>query len=55
MHSGALIERACGVMVIPAYAGIQVIPVLWISAGAGMTFHLDLHGRLATCKMHNML
>ena len=42
-------------MVIPAYAGIQAIPVFWIPACAGMTFHLYFHGRLATFKMHNTL
>ena len=50
-------------MVIPApdrrrgqaAAGIQAIPVFWIPAGAGMTFHLYLHGRLATCKMPDTL
>jgi hypothetical protein len=29
-------------MVIPAYAGIQEVPGIWIPAYAGMTFHPDL-------------
>jgi hypothetical protein len=55
MHSGALTERACSAMVMPAYAGIQALPVRWIPAGAGMTCHLCLHVRLATFNMHNTL
>jgi hypothetical protein len=29
--------------VIPAHAGIQAVPRIWIPAYAGMTFHLDIH------------
>jgi hypothetical protein len=55
MHSGVLTERACSKMVIPAYAGIQAVPVCWIPAGAGMTFHLCISISLATFKMQNTL
>jgi hypothetical protein len=30
-------------MVIPAHAGIQEVPEIWIPAYAGMTFHRDIH------------
>jgi hypothetical protein len=55
MHSGALTERAGSAMVIPAYAGIQALPMRWIPACAGMTCHLCLPVRLATFTMHNTL
>jgi hypothetical protein len=44
MHSGVQTDHVHGRMVIPAYAGIQEIPGIWLPAYAGMTFHLDLHG-----------
>src|SRR5262249_17823527 len=37
-------DRLCpSVMVIPAYAGIQDVPQLWIPACAGMTLPLCIH------------
>jgi hypothetical protein len=43
MHSGAWTYGPHRVMVIPAQAGIQEVPGIWIPAYAGMTLHLDIH------------
>jgi hypothetical protein len=37
MHSGALTCRAHRAIVMPAHAGIQEVPGIWIPACAGMT------------------
>lgn len=42
-------------MITPADADIQTSPMHWIPAGAWMTFHLCLQGRLATFKMPHTL
>jgi hypothetical protein len=59
MHSGVQTSRAHERRVIPAYAGIQGMPLGWIPAGAGMTsnltFHLCIHGRSTAVTMHNTL
>ena len=43
------------VVVIPAYAGIQAVPRIWIPACAVMTFHLYIHTPGRACNMHNTL
>ena len=43
MHSGVQTYRMHAGMVIPAYAGIQGMPLGWIPAGAGMTSNLTFH------------
>ena len=43
MHFGGADILYHSVMVIPAYAGTQAIPRLWIPAYAGMTFPLYIH------------
>jgi hypothetical protein len=55
MHSGALLYRTHKARVMPAEAGIQALPGIWILACAGMTFPLSFHGLLAAFKMHNTL
>jgi hypothetical protein len=55
MHSGALLYRTHKVMVMPAEAGIQVVPGLWIPACTGMTFPLYFRVLIAAFKMHNTL
>jgi hypothetical protein len=46
-------------VVIPAYAGIQGVPLDWVAARTGMTgnlvFHLCIHIRDTTIKMPNTL
>ena len=63
MHSGVQTHRTHERMVIPAYAGIQEMPLGWIpapvSSGAGMTCKLAFPRcipiRRTMVKMHNML
>jgi hypothetical protein len=43
------------VVVIPAHAGIQAIPWLWIPAYAGMTFPRDIPAHDIAFNMHNTL
>ena len=50
MHSGVQTSRAHERSVIPAYAGIQGMPLGWIPAGAGMTSK-----RRTAVNMHNTL
>ena len=44
-----------GVKVIPAYAGIQAVPRIWIPAYAGMTFKLCIQAHRKAFNMHNTL
>jgi len=55
MHSGASTDGARRVVVIPAHAGIQAAPRLWIPAYAGMTFHRYIHAPGRAFNMHNTL
>jgi len=43
MYSGVSTDGTRGGVVIPAYAGIQAAPRLWIPAYAGMALHLYIH------------
>ncbi len=42
-------------VVIPAHAGIQAVPRIWIPASAGMTLHLDIHAPGRAFNRHNTL
>ena len=53
MRYVALPDVLCTVM--PAQAGIQVRPVSWIPACAGMTFPVAIHSHAAKFKVHNTL
>jgi hypothetical protein len=55
MDSGAWLYRTHQARVMPAAAGIQVVPGLWIPACAGMTFPRSFPGLLAAFNMHNTL
>ena len=55
MYSGVSLDGARSVVVIPAHAGIQAAPRIWIPAYAGMTFPLDSHAHGTACNMHTML
>jgi len=48
-------DGARGVVVIPAHAGIQAAPRIWIPAYAGMTFHLYIYAPGRAFNMHNTL
>ena len=41
--------------VMPAHAGIQAVPLVWIPAYAGMTLSLYMHAHAGACDMHNTL
>ena len=53
MYSGVSTYGTRSVVVIPAYAGIQAAPRLWIPAYAGMTLHLSIHAPGRAFNMHN--
>jgi glutamyl-tRNA synthetase len=55
MHSGAWLYRTHKARVMPAAAGIQAVPGLWIPACAGMTFPLSFPVLRAAFNMHNTL
>jgi hypothetical protein len=55
MHSGASTDGARRVVVIPAHAGIQAAPRLWIPAYAGMTFHRYIYALGSAFNMQNTL
>jgi hypothetical protein len=55
MHSGVLLYRTHKARVMPAEAGIQVVPGIWIPACAGMTFPPYFHVLIAVFKMYNTL
>jgi hypothetical protein len=42
-------------VVIPAHAGIQAAPRIWIPACAGMTFHLYMYTPGRAFNVHNTL
>jgi len=43
------------VKVIPAYAGIQAVPQIWIPAYAGITFKLCIQAQRKAFNIHNTL
>jgi hypothetical protein len=51
--AGQLAVRS--VVVIPAQAGIQAVPRIWIPAYAGMTLPFYIHAPGRTFNMHNTL
>ncbi len=55
MYSGVSTDGTRSVVVIPAHAGIQAAPRIWIPAYAGMTFHLYIHAPGRAFNMHNTL
>jgi hypothetical protein len=55
MHSGALLYRTHKARVMPAEAGIQAVPGIWIPACAGMTFPRYFHVLIAAFQMYNTL
>ena len=55
MYSGVSAYCTCRVVVMPAHAGIQAAPQIWIPAYAGMTFYPYSHAPGKTCNMHNTL
>ena len=55
MYSGVSTDGARSVVVIPAHAGIQAAPRIWIPASAGMTFPLYIHAPDRAFNMHNTL
>ena len=55
MYSGVSTYGARSLVVIPAHAGIQAAPRIWIPAYAGMTFHLYIHAPGRAFNMHNTL
>jgi hypothetical protein len=55
MYSGVYTYRAHRVVVIPAHAGIQAAPRIWIPAYAGMTLPLRIHAPGRVFNMHNTL
>ena len=55
MYSGVSTDHARSVVVIPAHAGIQAVPQIWIPAYAGMTFPLCIHAYGKAFNMHNTL
>ena len=55
MYSGVSTYCTHGGVVIPAHAGIQAAPRLWIPAYAGMTFHRYIYALGSAFNMHNTL
>ena len=55
MYSGVSTYCTRSVVVIPAHAGIQAAPRIWIPAYAGMTFHPYIHAPGRAFNMHNTL
>ena len=55
MYSGVSTDGARRVGVIPAHAGIQAVPRIWIPASAGMTLPLSIHVPGRAFNMHNTL
>ena len=55
MYSGVSTYCACSAVVIPAHAGSQAAPRIWIPAYAGMTFHLYVHAPDKAFNMDNTL
>jgi len=55
MYSRVSTDGARRVVVIPAHAGTQVAPRIWIPAYAGMTFSLSSHTHGSAFNMHNTL
>jgi len=55
MYSGVSIDCARSMVVIPAHAGVQAAPRIWIPADAGMTLHLYLHTSGRAFNKHNTL
>jgi hypothetical protein len=55
MYPGVSTYDACSVGVIPAHAGIQAAPQIWIPAYAGMTLYLYIHAPGGVFNMHNTL
>ena len=55
MPGSVLTYDARRVVVMPAYAGIQAVPRLWIPASAGMTLHRYLYVHGSAFNMHNTL
>ena len=55
MYSGVSTDGARRVVVIPAHAGIQAVPRIWIPAYAGMTLYPYSHAPGRAFNMHNTL
>ena len=55
MYSGVSTDGVCSRVVMPAHAGIQAAPRIWIPAYAGMTFHLYIHVPGSAFNLHNTL
>ena len=55
MYSGVSTYGTRGGVVIPAHAGIQAAPRIWIPAYAGMTLLLYMHADVGACDMRNTL
>ena len=55
MHSRESTDGVRSVVVIPAHAGIQAVPRIWIPAAAGMTLPLYRHAHGRAFNMHNTL
>ena len=55
MYSGCQQTALVALVVIPAHAGIQAAPRIWIPACAGMTSHLYIHTPGRAFNVHNTL
>ena len=55
MYASLSTDGARRVRGIPAHAGSQAAPRIWIPAYAGMTFHLYIHAPDKAFNMHNTL
>jgi len=55
MYSRVSTYGVRSVVVIPAHAGIQAVPLIWLPACAGMTFPHYIHAPGRAFNMHNTL
>jgi hypothetical protein len=55
MYSRGSTDGARYVVVIPAHAGIQTVPQIWLPADAGMTWPRNIRAHGVAFNMHNTL